>query len=155
MTPYQSPREHSIGRRITALGRMARSYVDGELARFGIGFSQAQILVVLYDGDGISQHELGSRLHVDKSVMARTIRRLVQEGYVRRLPDPADERAYRVVLTDRARDQEEAIKDVLRGWTTRATQGLTDEEFAVLGDILARMAVNAEQMLLDARSATA
>ena len=152
MTPPAQPRhEHYVGRHITALGRMARVYVDSALAPFGIGFSQAQILVALYDGDGISQHEIGCRLHIDKSAMARTIRRLVDEGYVERLADPADERAYRVVLTDRARREEAAIKAILRGWTAGATKGLTDEEFTQLHGILLRMVGNAEQLLHDAR----
>ena len=150
-TPVQPPREHFVGRHIAALGRMARSYVDPCLAPSGIGFSQAQILIALYEGDGISQHEICSRLHIDKSATARTIRRLVEEGYVERLDDPADDRAYRVVLTDRARREESAIKAVLRGWTAGATRGLTDEEFTVLHDILARMVGNADQMLRDAR----
>jgi DNA-binding MarR family transcriptional regulator len=150
ITPANTVREHFVGRRITALGRMARSYVDPCLAPLGIGFSQAQILIVLYEGDGISQHEIGCRLHIDKSALARTIRRLVDEGYVERLADPADDRAYRVVLTGRARREESAIKAVLRGWTAGATRGLTDSEFTVLNSILARMIDNAEQMLHDA-----
>jgi DNA-binding MarR family transcriptional regulator len=139
--------EHSVGRRIAALGRMARSYVDSRLAPFGIGFSQAQILVVLYKGDGISQHDICGRLHIDKSAMTRTIRRLVDEGYVQRLPDPADERAYRVVLTAHGRAEEEAIMSVLRGWTAGATDGLSADEVSVLHDTLARMSDNAERML--------
>ena len=152
MTDEPPRREHFVGRHITALGRMARSYVDPCLAPLGIGFSQAQILVVLYDGDGISQHEIGSRLHIDKGAVARTIRRLVDEGYVERLADPADDRAYRVVLTNRARREERAIKAILRGWTAGATHGLTDDEFTVLHGILARMVDNAEEMLRDARA---
>ena len=150
--PATPPREHFVGRHIAALGRMARSHVDPCLAPLGIGFSQAQILVALYEGDGVSQHEICNRLHIDKSAMARTIRRLVDEGYVMRLADPDDERAYRVVLTERARLEEPAIKAILRGWTAGATHGLTDDEFAFLYDILTRMVGNAEHMLRDART---
>jgi len=146
------PREHSVGRRIIAIARMARSWVDVRLAPYGIGLSQAQILVVLYDGDGISQNEIGSQLHIDKSSMARTIRRLVDEGYVERQDDPADERAYRVVLTARAHGEREAIVSILREWTAAATEELTDREFGVLSDLLARVAHRAEQLAHDTRT---
>lgn len=153
MTVRESAQEHFVGRHVTALGRMARSYVDPCLEPLGIGFSQAQILVALYEGDGVSQHEIGCRLHIDKGAMARTIRRLVDEGYVERLADPDDDRAYRVMLTDRARREESTIKAILRGWTSGATKGLSDEEFASLSGILRRMVTNAEQLLRDARAA--
>ena len=151
-TPATPRREHFVGRHIAALGRMARSSVDPCLAPLGIGFSQAQILVALYEGGGVSQHEICNRLHIDKSAMARTIRRLVDEGYVIRLAAPDDERAYRVVLTERARLEEPAIKAILRGWTAGATRGLTDDEFAFLQSILVKMVNNAEHMLRDERT---
>ena len=143
----EAAREHSVGRQIVELGRMARSYVDAHLEPLGIGFSQAQILVVLYGEDGISQHEICSRLHLHKSVLARTIRRLVDEGYVERLSDPADDRAYRVVLTGHARLEESDIRSVLRGWTTEVTSGVSDDEYRLLRDVLARMIDNASRAL--------
>jgi DNA-binding MarR family transcriptional regulator len=149
ITPHAAdrPREHYVGKNITSLARMARAYVDPAVAPFGLNFTLVQILIVLFERDGVSQHEVGCQLHFDKGAMARAIKKLEDDGYVTRESHPTDERAYRVLLTDRARREEPAIRAILRGWTAGATQGLTEEEFAQLAELLARMVGNAGEML--------
>jgi DNA-binding MarR family transcriptional regulator len=141
------PRERYVGKNLTSLARMARAYVDPCVAPFGLSFTLVQILIVLFEGDGISQHEVGCQLHFDKGAMARAIKKLEDDGYVTREQHPTDERAYRVLLTDRARREEPAIRAILRGWTAGATRGLSEEEFSQLADLLARMIDNAAEML--------
>jgi DNA-binding MarR family transcriptional regulator len=152
--PSPSVREHRVGRDISLLARLARGYVDARLAPLGIGFSQAQILVALYDlGDGISQHEIGKRLDIDKGTLARTIVRLVEEEFVERLPDSRDERAYRVMLTGKAREHEAPIRGILQEWTDGVTADLADDEYAALSEILGRMLSRAESMVRGVRAA--
>ena len=79
--------------------------------------------------------------------MARAIRKLEDDGYVTREQHPTDERAYRVLLTERARREEPAIRAILRGWTAGATRGLSEEEFSQLAELLTRMIDNAAEML--------
>lgn len=141
------PQERYVGKNITSLARMARAYVDPCVAPFGLNFTLVQILIVLFERDGVSQHEIGRALHFDKGAMARAIKKLEDDGYVTREPHPADERAYRVLLTDHARREEPAIRAILRGWTAGVTRGLTEEEFSQLADLLARMLDNAAEML--------
>jgi DNA-binding MarR family transcriptional regulator len=146
-----SPRDVSsaqhVGQHVMALGRLARSFVDPKLGELGIGFSQAQMLMVLYDDDGVSQDVIARRLRIGKGAMARTIQRLVSAGYARRLPNPDDDRAYRVTLTEKAWADREAIRGALQGWTKGATRGFTDDELANLHDLLVRMVENSSELL--------
>ena len=145
--PAERPRERHVGKNITSLARMARAYVDPCVAPFGLNFTLVQILIVLFEGDGLSQHEIGRELHVDKGAMARAMKKLEDDGYVTREQHPTDERAYRVLLTERARREEPAIRAILRGWTAGATRGLSQEEFSQLAELLNRMIGNAADML--------
>jgi DNA-binding MarR family transcriptional regulator len=140
---------HHVGQHIMALGRLARTYLDPRLAEFEIGFSQAQMLMTLYRGDGVSQDEIAKRLHITKGAMTRTIQRLISAGYVERLPNPDDDRAYRVMLTDKAWADRDEIRHALRGWTNGATRGFTDSEYERLHELLVRMVDNAAQLLAD------
>jgi MarR family transcriptional regulator, transcriptional regulator for hemolysin len=140
---------HHVGQHVMALARLARTYLDPRLAEFGIGFSQAQMLMALYRGDGVSQDELARRLNITKGAMTRTIQRLVSAGYVERLANPGDERAYRLVLTDKAHADRDAIRTALRGWTNGATADFTDDEYARLHELLVRMVDNAAEMLAE------
>ena len=146
-SPADRPREHYVGKNITSLARMARAYVDPCVAPFGLNFTLVQILILLFERDGVSQHEVGCQLHIDKGAMARAIKKLEDDGYVTRESHPTDERAYRVLLTERARRDEPAIRAILRGWTAGATRGLAEAEFAQLAELLARMVGNAAEML--------
>ncbi len=42
-------------------------------------------------------------LHVDRSSIAKTIRPLLSEGYIRREVNPEDKRAYKIFLTEKGR----------------------------------------------------
>jgi DNA-binding MarR family transcriptional regulator len=51
--------------------------------------------------DGATTSELGRRLGVSKQAAAKTLASLERVGYVRRVPDPADGRAVRLLCTPR------------------------------------------------------
>jgi DNA-binding MarR family transcriptional regulator len=54
-------------------------------------------------GDGITAAELGRRLGVSRQAAAKTVAALEDNGYVERVPDPADARAKIVRITPRGR----------------------------------------------------
>ena len=55
-------------------------------------------------GAGVGITELAGRLGVSKQAAAKTVDKLVGDGYVTRTPDPADARRSQVVLTGHGRD---------------------------------------------------
>ena len=62
------------------------------------------ILLPLFEEDGLRIGELASRARLAKQTMTTMVRLLERDGLVCREPDPADRRATRVDLTDRARE---------------------------------------------------
>src|SRR5262245_14808436 len=65
--------------------------------------SYGSILVPLFEEDGLRMGELARRSRLSKQTMTTMVSLLEREELVRRERDPADGRAYRVVLTDKAR----------------------------------------------------
>ncbi len=75
---------------------------DGDrrvLRRFSLSTSQYAVLMLLDSDEGWRLTDLSERLLFDKSTITRLIDRLEQAELVRRIADPADRRAQRVVLT--------------------------------------------------------
>lgn len=132
-----------IGRWISFLYRYNQAFVDKHLGEDGVGSGQYMFLVALYMREGISQAGLADLLRIDKGTTAVAMRRLERAGYVRREPDPTDGRANRLFLTDRARELEGRLKDVLSLWTDVLTDGFTDEETHEASSLLRRMNDNA------------
>src|SRR5207247_6338369 len=65
--------------------------------------SYGSILVPLFEENGLRIGELARRARLSKQTMTTMVRLLERDGLVRRERDPADGRAFRVVLTAKAR----------------------------------------------------
>jgi len=75
--------------------------------------SYGSILVPLFEENGLRIGELARRARLSKQTMTTMVRLLERDGLVRRERDPADGRAFRVVLTAKARRFEPVAKHTL------------------------------------------
>jgi len=66
------------------------------LAPLGLTYPQYLVMLVLWEGDGITVSQLGDRLELDSGTLTPLLKRLEAAGLVQRLRDTADER--RVLL---------------------------------------------------------
>jgi len=75
--------------------------------------SYGSILVPLFEEDGLRIGELARRARLSKQTMTTMVRLLERERLVRRERDPDDGRAFRIVLTAKARRFEPVAKHTL------------------------------------------
>ncbi len=136
-------KKYSINRWISILYRYGQSHISKQLEFYNIGSGQYIFLLALYKKDGISQEEISGYLKIDKATTAKAIKKLENEGYVKRDIDSRDKRAYKVFLTQKALDINPAIHDVLKKWSAVLSEGLTKDEKSMTLDLLSRMAENA------------
>ena len=66
------------------------------LEPLGLTYPQYLVMLVLWEGDGITVSQLGERLSLDSGTLTPLLKRLEQAGLLLRLRDAADER--RVLL---------------------------------------------------------
>jgi DNA-binding MarR family transcriptional regulator len=84
----------------------------------GRGFADVRpaygsILVPLFEEDGLRMGQLAARARLSKQTMTTMVRLLERAGLVVRERDAADGRAFRIHLTDRAREFQPVAEDVL------------------------------------------
>jgi len=94
--------------------------------------SYGSILVPLFEEDGLRMGELARRAHLSKQTMTTMVRLLEREGLVRRKRDPADGRAFRVVLTAEARRFEPVAERALEELAALAQQRLGEGRLQTL-----------------------
>jgi DNA-binding MarR family transcriptional regulator len=75
--------------------------------------SYGSILVPLFEEDGLRMGELARRSRLSKQTMTTMVRLLERDGLVRREPDHDDGRAFRIVLTAKARRFEPVAEETL------------------------------------------
>jgi DNA-binding MarR family transcriptional regulator len=72
------------------------------------------VLLPLFEEDGLRIGQIGRRARLSKPSMTALVRQCEADGLVRRERDPADGRAFRIVLTARGRRFREVAEEVLR-----------------------------------------
>jgi DNA-binding MarR family transcriptional regulator len=90
------------------------------------------ILLPLFEEDGLRMGRLASRARLSKQTMTTMVRLLERDGLVVRERDAADGRAFRISLTDRARQFQPVAEEVLAELEALVRQALTRQESAAL-----------------------
>jgi DNA-binding MarR family transcriptional regulator len=137
-------RQSSLGYQVNHLARLMAQALRARISPRGVVPGQFAQLLALYEKDGLSQRELCERVRIEQPTMANTLRRMERDGLVRRLPDPGDGRRAVVMLTERARDLEDALVDSARSVNSGATKDINDDELAAFMATLARIISNLE-----------
>ena len=140
-------RKETIGRYVSVLYRSAGSYLSKELSRYNIGSGQFTFLLYLYNHHGVTQENMSSHLYIDKGTTARAIKKLEDFGYVYRITDETDRRAFKVYVTEKAQSIKHELYGILEKWNIIITADFTKDEFDATLLLLQRMVRNKNNFL--------
>ncbi|OPJ57421.1 MarR family winged helix-turn-helix transcriptional regulator [Clostridium oryzae] len=96
--------------------RCSQVYLDRNLAKFNLSMGTYPYLLVLKRLPGISQNYISRELSVDKAMSARTIKKLIDEGYIRKEENKDDIRAYKLYITEKAQTIIPEILKIVHEW---------------------------------------
>ena len=116
--------------------------IAAELASYRIGSGQYIFLMAIAGRQGITQKELSEDLLIDKTTTAKAIAKLEAEGYVRREADPEDNRFQLLFLTEAGRDVVPKVQEGLNRVKNKARQGIDDDNYALLLELLKQVLRN-------------
>ncbi len=97
-------------------------------------YPQYLVMLVLWEGDGLSVSEIGARLFLDSGTLTPLLKRLEGLGYVERRRDDKDERVVRIRLTEAGRDLRKQARCIPPALMT--TMGMDE---ATLGQVNAQV----------------
>ena len=116
------------------------------LEALGLYQGQPMVLRELWDQEGQTQSELAVKLKVTAATMTKTLQRMEKAGFLRREPDPEDQRVSRVYLTDNGRKVQDAVEDVFRTIEAETFANLTPEEIMLMRRLLLQLRENLRQV---------
>jgi DNA-binding MarR family transcriptional regulator len=131
-----------------------RRFYDRRVAQLGVTRAQWRVIAILGHNPGMKQVELADRLDVEPISTCRIIDRLEEAGLVERQRDPADRRAWRLALTEKAQPIRERLSELAEEMSLEAFAGLSAAEIEMMGAALARVRDNIARRD-DARQVTA
>lgn len=132
----------NFGQIISDISRLMRRTFDERARSIGATRPQWRVLTMLARHEGINQGGLAELLEVEPITLCRMVDRLQDAGMVERRADPADRRAWRLFLTDKAGVLLSDLRPLALELFDEAMQGLSAEECDALTELLERVRVN-------------
>ncbi|WP_294517418.1 MarR family winged helix-turn-helix transcriptional regulator [uncultured Pseudoflavonifractor sp.] len=115
---------------ISILYRKSHIWLNNGCAQYGLTAAQAVVILIVCDFKALTQDDITKRLSLDKSVIAKTVTKLEELGFIVRTTNARDKRTYDICPTEKAWAVYPAIKDQIDACFARMTQAMTAEERA-------------------------
>ena len=109
-----------------------RRAFDRRASALGVTKAQWRVLVKVSRYPGLRQVELADHLEIEPITLCRIIDRLEESGLLERQRDPADRRAWRLHLTEKAGPLIEKLKVIGAALSDEAFAGMTPPEVETL-----------------------
>ena len=121
---------------------IARSY----RARFGLKIPEWRVMAVLGENPSLTQRELVAATAMDKVMVNRASKALVDRGLIGRAPNEADGRSHHLVLTSAGRALYDEIVPQAVAIEAELESSLSQNDARQLSEILGKLRVMAENM---------
>lgn len=98
--------------------------------------SYGSVLLPLFKDDGLRMGEIAERARLSKQTMTTMVRLCERDGLVYRERDPQDARAFRIHLTERAKDFRPIAEEILRELDSKVLATLGERQRNALSEAL-------------------
>lgn len=126
--------------------RATQGYLDKILKKYGLSSGSYPYLLMLKDCEGINQNMISEKLGYDKAMSTRTITKLIKLGYLNRIRDENDSRAYNIYLTEKAKPVVEELLEKIHELIGLITSDLSEDEKNITISSLNRILTNIRNM---------
>lgn len=115
---------------ISILYRKSHIWLNDGCAPCGLTAAQAAIILIVCDFKVLTQDEITKRLSLDKSVIAKTVTKLEERGFLLRSTNAKDKRTYDISPTEKAWEVCPFVRQQMEIGFQRMTQQMTAQEQA-------------------------
>ena len=98
------------------------------LKKFKISGHQIGYIMNVCKAPGVSQEGLSAALGLNKGAVAKGVRPLIEEGYIQRIQNESDRRAYKLYPTDKAEELLSVAEGAMDAFSLVLTKGMTGAE---------------------------
>ncbi|WP_055070916.1 MarR family winged helix-turn-helix transcriptional regulator [Clostridium massiliamazoniense] len=132
----------SPGRLISIVSRYHSYCLGKSLSKYDLSKCEYRCLIQIYKHEGICQDDIADILKIDKFRIAKSIKLLMEKGYVYKEKDIKDKRKHKVYPTENALSIKEAFIDILNYNSNIMVKGFSEEEKRMVNSLLVKMAEN-------------
>ncbi len=112
---------------------------------FSIGRGQINILKAIIDNKNINQDQLATQLYLDKTTIAKAVKRLESKGLIIRKKSKTDRRKNELIATEKAILVNEKMSDQINEHSKDLFEGIDDVELEAFKNTLRKLETNLER----------
>ncbi|MDK2866814.1 MAG: MarR family transcriptional regulator, organic hydroperoxide resistance regulator [Clostridiales bacterium] len=124
---------------LAKVNQKGSQYWGKQIADLGITAIQGMILSFLYEADGITAVELGTKAVLDSSTMTGIIDRLESSGLIERRANPKDRRSILIYLTPSGTTVAEVVRKRMEAANTAFLSVLDSHEIEALKQLISKI----------------
>ena len=113
---------------ISILYRKTHIWLNDGCAQYHLTATQAVVIIIVCDFGMLTQDGITKRLGLDKSVIAKTVTKLEERGFLVRSTNAKDKRSYDIRPTEKALEVYPFLKNQMDACFQRITQQMTNTE---------------------------
>lgn len=140
-----------ILREVGMISRCIHSICDIRYKEIGLEKGQFLFVVRVLENPGINQETLSEMLKVDKTTVAKALKKLSEKGYIDKVKSKSDGRAYELYPTEKAKEVEVFLKKIEDDVNAEALMTINDQEQAYLYEKLHEIRLHIEDNWNDVR----
>ena len=130
-----------------------RKAFDRRAVGMGVTRAQWKVLFRLSRRPGLRQIELADMLDIEPITLSRIVDRLEEAGFVERVADPADRRAWRLHVTAKAKPLVAKLQAIADEMTADAFAGIDPDDVQTTRRVLALVRERAGQIAVMSKAA--
>jgi DNA-binding MarR family transcriptional regulator len=136
--------DNSLGFILNKTALLSKAHFNNYLKEYDISPEQWSLVFRVVERSGLTQKELSDSTYKDQANITRSIDRLEQKGFLKRIENPNDRRSFQLVPTQDAIALVERIIPLSQAFNTQLTQGFSEEETKMLIALLNKVHHNLE-----------
>lgn len=134
-----------INREIMTISRCISYIRNIQFKKYNIGRGQHAFLTRIYENPGINQEELSYLLKIDKTTVAKSLKRLEDNDFIRKVKSREDNRQWLLYPTDKLLSIYGILENMITSTCIDALAGLNEEECSKLLTLLSKVEINVNE----------
>ncbi len=144
--------KESIGYSVAMAYMALRKALDAKLVRYGITFSQWQVLAGLALEGEISQVKLAELIGVEGPTLVRILDRMEQKGWIKRKISSRDRRQKLISPTKKIEGVWKKMTECAHGVRNNAVKGISSKDVVKLRRLLEKIRENLDEKYVNEKS---
>ena len=133
--------------KLIQVGRLHHNILDHKVSEFKLYRSQHQLLRYLLDTKTLlSQKDISGALDISAAAVAKTIKKLEQEGLISKMPSAEDQRINLIDITKEGRKILEQTREIFDLLDQEVIRDISEEELDIMFKVLSKMEHNLLEM---------